>query len=473
MPRPRQPTGRQPARKAAAPSPRTAAQGTAKQGTAKLRFADRSKNAPAASARGTAKQSFAVPDSDDASRGPLNHTDVNGFVHYNLPCGAEFAADVLPARQTVALVFRVLVGLADEPEELTGIGELVESTLSKGTQRFDGRGLADAFDRLGAHWSTASGRQSMVARVLCLPGFVDDAIDLIAEMLCRPTFPPDACAVAVDLAQQELRHKEDEPQDLLRVLIQRLTLGPVLGRHPGGTHESLARLTPALMRAQVAAAGPLDAARLAAKLESAFAGFGRSERDGRGAVPFEFTPGRVHQHKELEQQHIGITLPGVPRESPDYPVEQVLTGILAGGMSGRLFVEVREKLGLVYWVGAWHEEPRGKGILHLGASTTPERCHETYDTLLRELRRIGEDLTKAETVRARDALIAQYETEDDLTRARAASLSDDLFHFGRPIGLPAKLDALRAVTLDRVVNLARRLPVDQLCVATLGPRELG
>jgi hypothetical protein len=81
-------------------------------------------------------------------------------------------------------------------------------------------------------------------------------------------------------------------------------------------------------------------------------------------------------------------------------------------------------------------------------------------------------LTPAETDRARDGLISQLETEDDLTRARAGELSDDLFHVGRPIGREVKLDALRRVAVNEVTGYARRLPLDQICVATLGPREL-
>ena len=73
----------------------------------------------------------------------------------------------------------------------------------------------------------------MMARVLCLPEFVPDVVELVTEMIRYPTFPDEACRVAIELAQQELRQMEDEPQDLLRVMIQRLTLGPVLGRHPG------------------------------------------------------------------------------------------------------------------------------------------------------------------------------------------------------------------------------------------------
>lgn len=406
------------------------------------------------------------------------------FVHRDLDSGVEFCADLLPQRKSVALAFRLLTGLVDEPEELTGISQLVESTLSKATQNYDGRALADAFDKLGAHWSSASGRQTVLVRVLCLPEFVPAVVKLVAEMICRPTFPDEICKVAAQLARQELDQMEDEPHDLLRVLIQRLTLGPVLGRHPGGTHESLARITPADIRThwqrhysagrmQVVAAGPIDVDDLATQVDTAFAGLGTAERAGRADAAFDFVPARAHRDKALEQQWIGITLPGLPKSDPDFPVEQVLLGVLSGGMGGRLFTEVREKQGLVYWVGAWHEQPRGKGVIHMGASSTPANSQKTQDTLLRELARLGKDLTAAEVERARDGLIAQYETEDDLTRARAGSLSDDLFHFGRPIGRQAKLDALRGVTLERVTDYARRLPLDRLCVGTLGPQSDG
>ena len=158
------------------------------------------------------------------------------------------------------------------------------------------------------------------------------------------------------------------------------------------------------------------------------------------------------------------------RDEPQFPVERVLLSVLSGGMSGRLFTEVREKQGLVYWVGAWHEQPRGRGIIHLGASSTPENCERTYRTLLRELERVGADLTDDETRRARDGLIAHMETEDDLTRARTLGLSDDLFHYGRPIGPLPKIAAIRTVGVDAVATYARQLRRDEICVATVGPK---
>lgn len=410
-------------------------------------------------------------------------TETDRYIHRHLDCGVELAVDPLPERRTVALHVRVLAGLAHEVEEYNGVAALVEEVLPKGTKKYTGQQLADAFDRLGVKWGGTLGRQSTLFRALCMPEFTRDVIDLLSEMLIRPTFPPGACKVAIELAQQELRNLEDEPDDLLRRLLQRITYGPVYGRWPGGTPESLARIERENLlayyhdhyragRIQITAAGPVDADGLAAHIDRRFGGFGSPDPGGRESAEMNFAPQQAHLHKELEQEYIGLSLEGAPRGTPNFATEQVLIGVLAGGMSGRLFTEVREKQGLVYWVGAWHEQPRGCGMIHLGASTTPARCEQTYKTLLRELERLSEDLTEDEVRRARNSIIAHAMTEDDLTRARAAGLSDDLFHFGKPIGLGAKLAAIEAVTLANVRAYAATLRRDRVCVATVGPKQL-
>jgi len=415
----------------------------------------------------------------------VSATAAPSFVHRLLESGVEFAADVLPERNTVALVFRWLSGLADVPADLTGISAIVERTLSKGTERYaDGRAVADAFDALGAHWMSGSGRQSSLIRVACLPEFVLPVVDLVAEVLCHPTFPAEACRVAVELAQQDLRHLEDDPQGLVRRMIQRLTLGPVLGRHVAGEEKTLPNITPERVRRhweqtchsgrlQVAVAGAVDADAVAQRIDVRFTGLGSAKHAGREPLNLEFAPARQHRAKDLQQAQIAITLPGLPRDHAYFAVEEILIdGILSGGMSSRLFTEVREKQGLVYWVGAWHEQLRGAGVIHLGASSTPERADQTYRTLLRELQRLAEDVTEEETNRARNAKIAHAETEEDLTGARATSLSEDLFFFSRPVGLGPRRAAYQAVTVEQVREYAGGLALERLNVATLGPRPL-
>jgi len=123
-------------------------------------------------------------------------------------------------------------------------------------------------------------------------------------------------------------------------------------------------------------------------------------------------------------------------------------------------------------VGAWHEHPRGAGMIHLGASTRPERADRTFRTLLREIDRLEQDLSPDELHRAITGVVARMETAGDSTRARCTRLAGDLFHFGRPVPLEEKMAKIKAVTIEDIHRYLQRHPRDQLCVVTVGPRNL-
>jgi predicted Zn-dependent peptidase len=405
------------------------------------------------------------------------------FVHRRLDCGIEFAAEVLPGRHLAATEIRVLSGMSAEPADRLGLAFQVEQTISKGTAKRTGPELSDAFDAIGALHGSWVGRETIGFKCTCLPDFLDQAIDLTAEMIRTPTFPEESCRVAIELANQELTALEDDPGELSRKLTLPHAYGPLLGRHAYGERETLRRITRddviafwrshfAARRMQVVVGGAIDAARVADKLEHAFAGFG--ERGDASPPPgIAFSAGRWHYHKELEQQHIAICWPGVPMAHRDHPIERVLLSVLGDGMSSRLFTEVREKQGLVYWVGAWHEHPRSGGMIHLGASSTPARCEQTYRTLLREVDRLAEDLTESELARAKTLIIARSETHGDITRARVSELGSDLFQFGRPVPIEEKNAAITRVTIDDIRRYLGDHPRDRLCVVTLGPDKSG
>jgi len=406
------------------------------------------------------------------------------YVHRILECGVEFAAELLPRRRTVAIHFQMLAGVADDPADKLGLAYLVEQTLDKGTEHHDARGLADAFDRLGVRRDSWVGRESFGFRALSLPEFFPQVMQLHAEMLRIPTFPDQACRTAVELARQELDGLQDEPMELLRKVQARQAYGPRLGRHPLGEQETLATIKPDDIRSQwadtfssgrlqVAVAGPVNAEATIDLLEEMFRGFGPSAPAGRDPFATAFSPTTAHVPKQLEQQYISICWPGAPVPDPDFPVERVILGILAGGMSGRLFTEVREKLGLVYWVGAWHEHPRGAGMIHLGASTSPERCEQTLAVLMREVDRLTDDLHPDELERAIVGIVARTHTRGEVTMARAAELADDLFYYGRPIPTQQKLDGVSRVDIEKVRSYLGRHRRDRLSVVTLGPHPKG
>ncbi len=404
--------------------------------------------------------------------------------HTRLDCGIELAVHELPQRQAVSAQIRVLVGFAHEPPEALGLNHVVEQTLSKGTVCRSGRQLSDAFDAIGVRWSSWAGRESTGYQFTSLPEFADQAWSLHAEFLREPTFPDDAVRVTVDNLLQEIDTLDDDPGDLSAKLFNRQVYGPILGRHVLGEKDTLQALSAGDVRAhwqryyhggrmQIAVAGPVQMGRVAEQLEICFAGCGAAAPAGREPFAYHFEPQTCHHHKALEQEHIGICYPGAGLQDPRQYTQRVVCTVLSGGMSGRLFTELREKQGLVYWVTAHTEHPRGIGIVYLGASTTPERCARTYQTLLREIDRLAEDLEADELRRAINGLVSRAETRGDITRSRCSELSEDLFHYGHPVPLEDKIARTRQVTIADVKAYLHDFPRDQLSVLTLGPAELG
>jgi len=403
------------------------------------------------------------------------------YHHRRLDCGVDFAAIALEGRRTTSFEIRVCAGLADEPDDRLGLARIVEETISKGTQQRSAQEMSDAFDAIGAQCGRAVGRESMVFRCSCLPEYAEEALALHAEMLRTPTFPEPFCQVAIDLGVQELRALEDDPQELSSRLIGPHAFGSRLGRHELGTKESIERITRGdivgywercfgAKRMQVSVGGAVDVDRFARRVDDLFGGFGRD--DGQPRFEAEFSPGVHHHAKELEQEHILLCWPGVSVPDEAYPVQRVTLSILGSGMSSRLFTEVREKRGLVYWVGAWAEHPRDAGMMFMGASTMPDRCDQTVQTLLREVDRLAEDVTEAELERAKVGIIARTQTHGELTRSRVGELSRDLFHFGRPVPTEEKNEQVAAVTVAGIGEYLAAHPRDQRCVLTLGPRAL-
>lgn len=404
-------------------------------------------------------------------------------LHETLDCGMEWSADLIPDRHAVSFTLRVFAGTVHEPRETQGLAYMAQETITKGTEKHSGRKLSDAFDAIGASHSSWSGRESTCFACTCLPEFLQQALALHAEFLTTPTFPPESCSVAVELARQEIDALGDEPRELCDKLLNRQAYGPILGRHPLGEKETIDRIGPehitrfwrenyAAGRAQLTLAGPIQPDRVRDSLESLFARFGSVQRAGRDPITPDFNHCRSHHHQQTEQQQIGICYPGVAVQSDEFATERVMLGVLSGGMSSRLFAQVREKLGLAYYVSAWSEHPRACGMIHVAASTTPQRCEQTYSTILREIERLAEDLSEDELQRAKTGILARTETRGDLTSARCAELSADLFHYGRPVPTEKKIERVRAVSVEDVKKYLLDHPRDRLSVVTLGPTPI-
>ena len=184
-------------------------------------------------------------------------------------------------------------------------------------------------------------------------------------------------------------------------------------------------------------------------------------------------PGNFHhEHQDSEQTHIGIAYPSITETDKDYYVMRLAMEVLSGGMSGRLFTEVREKRALVYSVWAGYSSLKDSGSILGYAGTSNDRAQATLDCFITELHRFSEGITAAELARAKTGLKASTIMQGESTSARAGAIAHDYFIRGRIRTLEEVKAAIDAVTLDQVNDYLKKHKPGPFTIVTVGPKEL-
>ena len=385
--------------------------------------------------------------------------------------------------QVTALAIRVMVGARHDPKTRLGLANLMAEVLPTGTTKHSNRWLTDRFDFLGVHRSTWAAIEHQNFSATLLPQHLDNVLSLTAEILLQPSFPSKEIETARARALQELQAIEDEPRQKIFRIMNEAYLGPMLGREILGTRESLPRITrqDALTehaksfsppRTMIAIAGKFDPQVACRAVERQFGKWKDGAAPDADTRPPSPTSRLVHRTKDSDQEQIAIAYPSVSRDSPDFYVARIIAAILSGGMSARLFTEVREKRGLVYAVSAWHSYLRGFGFFTSYAGTTAARSQETLDVLCAELKRAGNDVTDKELKQAKIGLKSKLIIRSEQPGAQAGRLLDDLTYLGRIVTLDEITAAVDAVSRSRVECFAHKYPPHPMTIATLGPKKL-
>jgi predicted Zn-dependent peptidase len=176
--------------------------------------------------------------------------------------------------------------------------------------------------------------------------------------------------------------------------------------------------------------------------------------------------------QETAQEQIGVAYAAAGLGEPGYAEARMAIEVLSGGMSSRLFTEVRERRGLCYSVRASHSSLRGAGAVFAYAGTTPERSQETLDVLLAELQRVAEGVTEEEVERARVGLLSALVMQGEASHSRARSLARDMYLIGRVRSLEEIRQTFSGVTPAGIVAYLREHPPADFTVVTLGPKTL-
>lgn len=397
-----------------------------------------------------------------------------------LPSGLTVVTDAMPHLETASLGVWVGSGGRDEKPDEHGISHLLEHMAFKGTGRRDARAIAESIEAVGGDLNAATSAETTAYYARVLKADVPLALDVLADILANPAFDPEELRREQNVIVQEIGAAEDAPDDVVFERLHETAFpGQPLGRSILGTRDTVRSFDAARLRAYlnrnyrgpdmiVAAAGAVEHAAVVDLVRAHFASF-----DG-PAAPLpqraQFGGGTRIETRDLEQVHLAVALPGLPQRDPALYSLQAFTGILGGGMSSRLFQEVREKRGLCYSIYAFHMPYSDAGMFGLYAGTDETDAAELMQVVVDEIAAATETVDEREIDRAKAQMKAGLLMALESSSARAEQLARHILIYGRPIALDEIVARVDAVTVASARAAgAALLSRGQPAVSALGP----
>ena len=397
-----------------------------------------------------------------------------------LPSGLSVVTDRMQHLESASLGVWVGAGSRDERPDEHGISHLLEHMAFKGTKRRNARQIAETIEAVGGDLNAATSVETTGYFARVLKADVPLALDVLSDILSEPVFDPEELRREQNVIVQEIGATEDAPDDLVFDRLQEIAFPkqPV-GRSILGTPETVRSFNAAKLRAYltrnyrapdmlVAAAGAVDHQQVVAEVEKRFASFaGPAGPEPQSA---HFAGGTRVESRDLEQVHIAMALHGIPVRDPQLFSLQVFTSALGGGMSSRLFQEVREIRGLCYSIHAFHMPYTDTGLFALYAGTDETDAPELMRVVIDQIGNATETLNEAEVNRAKAQMKAGLLMALESSESRIGQLARQMIAYGRPIPLDEIVAKVDAVTVESARAAGRAL-VDRgrPAIAALGP----
>jgi predicted Zn-dependent peptidase len=400
-----------------------------------------------------------------------------------LPSGLTIVTDAMPHLETASLGVWVGTGSRDETPDEHGISHFLEHMAFKGTARRNARQIVGEIEDVGGDLNAATGMETTAYYARVLKRDVPLALDVLSDILTSPAFDPDEINREKNVIIQEIGSVEDTPDDLVFDYLQSVAYsGQPLGRSIMGTRATVRSIDGKRLRSYlarnyrgprtvVAAAGAVDHAQVVAEVAERFKSFVGTASSA--PAPAAFRGGVRVEPRDLEQVHITLALEGVPQRDPSIHSLQVFTNILGGGMSSRLFQEVRELRGLCYSIYAYHAAYLDTGMFGLYAGTDASDAPDLMRVVVDQIVETADTVTEAEVARAKAQMKAGLLMSLESSSSRAEQLARHMLIHGRPIPIEEIVAKIDAVTVDSSRDAGRALIARaRPAVAALGPAGL-
>ena len=401
-----------------------------------------------------------------------------------LPNGLRLLTAPMPSTRSVSIAFFVAAGSRYEREEEAGASHFLEHMLFKGTERRPRpQDISETIERVGGYLNASTDRETTIFWARVARPHLPLAVDVLTDMVLNSTFPIEEMDKERDVILEEMHSSNDSPsQRAFTMADEMLWPGQPLGRDICGTEESIRSVSRdtimSYMRDQydppqiaLVVAGQTDHAEIEDLLQGRLDGWPRGAPRPMQPALDELPENRVAvEYRRTEQANICLNMPGLSVRDPDRFALAMLTSILGDGMASRLFLELRERLGLVYDVDCAMVTLLDAGEVSIFAGSHASRGEEVIQAILNELERATRGVTMSELDRARELTKGRLLLRLEDTRGILNWIGTQEI-IGGDIETPEQLiEKLDAVTTDDVLRVARRFfNPERYRLAVVGP----
>jgi predicted Zn-dependent peptidase len=408
---------------------------------------------------------------------------------HTTPSGTEILVQPIPAVRSCSVGFFVRRGSCQEAKAEEGLAHFIEHTVFKGTEKYPTPELiAEISDHLGGHIDAFTGKENacFYGKVLRerLPGLVD----FLSDLVTAPKFNADELARERDVILEEISQSEDQPDDWVAELFyQNFWKGMPLGHSILGRPEQVRRYTSEKVRdfffktycpknLLIVAAGDVDGSEFASLAENRLEGsFKHSQKLSTAREKPNICQPFINnaQRRSLNQVSLVMGFPAPSHRHADRIASNLLCHILGGGMSSRLFLELREKHALCYQIGSFNSHYRDSGAIQIVAGCATGKARELVRRTMAECRRLAsKGPSQAELDRTKLQLRTSLVFTQESTGSRMFSIAHQAMHLDSILDIDQQLAEIDAIELGQLCGVAKELLVPELVgISALGTKK--
>lgn len=405
------------------------------------------------------------------------------FVKEYLENGIPVVMESFKNVRSVAVGVWVKVGSRYETPAMNGISHFLEHMFFKGTKKRSPKDIAVEIDSMGGDLNAFTSRENTAFYIKVLDEYLERGVDLLSDIFVHSTFPEDELEKEKKIIKEEVKMVEDTPDDYIHDLFNQTIWGDEgLGQSILGRRETIASFTrDDIIRhiskyygtkdIIISCAGKFQPSKLMGMLRERFGGLRRGSEPRKGPPP-EFRSDVKVYTKDISEAHICIGVPSVSQTSEDRYALFVLNTLLGGGVSSRLFQEIRENRGLAYSVYSYTSMYIDTGLWGVYAGVSKKRIREVAELIIHEMLSLKDTLTEDELDKAKRHLKGNMILGLESTNSRMNNIARQEINFGRYISPDEISKAVEMVSMKQLKELSERLLMKKsLSITAYGPIE--